>query len=280
MKRLFCALFACAAMLVGCGDDDSDFVTRPDGKDSSSSVKPNSSNSTSKSSGSTEVSEAPVKPCKTEKKDNCVYGKVTDKRDGQVYKTVVIGDQVWMAQNMNLKTEESSCYYDSDENCSMDGRFYTWADAMDRKGEWSDDGKGCSNMFTCSARYPIRGICPEGWHLPSREEFKILIESLGGMDGAGDSLKSTSGWEEYDGFYKRSGNGSDAYGFGALPVGYLSYDNPVSEGFYVNYWSATECGDECAHHLSLSYFSGVASVGDGYGRTKSSDSFPVRCVKD
>ena len=278
MKRFFCALLTCAAMLVGCVDDDSDFATRPDGSDSSSSVKPNSSAATPKSSGSSDVSEAPVKPCKTEKKDNCKYGKVTDKRDGQTYKTVVIGDQTWMAQNMNLETEESFCYNDSDETCSPDGRFYTWADAMDGKGRWSDDGKGCGENSTCSARYPIRGICPEGWHLPSKEEFKILVESLGGIDGAGDSLKSTSGWEEYDGFYKRSGNGTDAYGFGALPLGYVLFGNLTLTGFYVNYWSATECGKDCVYQLALYYYSGSASVENAY--SKQGYAFPVRCVKD
>ena len=102
--------------------------------------------------------------CKTEKKDNCEYGSLTDDRDGQTYKTVKIGEQIWMAENLNYEELNSYCYNDSAEYCAKYGRLYTWAAAMDSAGEWSNNGRACGlNMMTCSPKYPVRGICPEGW---------------------------------------------------------------------------------------------------------------------
>ena len=95
---------------------------------------------------------------------------MTDERDGQTYKTVTIGTQTWMAENLNLETDYSYCYNDSAEYCGKYGRLYTWAAAMDSVGTWSTNGKGCGYGNVCSATYPVRGVCPEGWHLPSHED--------------------------------------------------------------------------------------------------------------
>ncbi|WP_407448813.1 FISUMP domain-containing protein [Fibrobacter sp.] len=120
------------------------------------------------------------------------YGEFTDERDGQVYKTVKIGDQVWMAQNLNyayidvpynfsynnnvyISDSTSWCYLNGPANCAKYGRLYTWAAAMDSVGEWSTNGKGCGYGKTCSPTYPVRGICPKGWHLPSNDEWKALF---------------------------------------------------------------------------------------------------------
>ena len=71
-----------------------------------------------------------------------------DSRDGKVYKTVKIGTQTWMAQNLNYTMVNSSCYNDSNVNCKTYGRLYTWAAA--------------------------KTACPKGWHLPSDTEWSIL----------------------------------------------------------------------------------------------------------
>ena len=175
---------------------------------SSSSKKIESSSSVKLSSGSVAV----AKTCKTSKKDECVYGSLTDSRDKQTYKTVKIGDQVWMAENLNYEADDSYCYDDKASNCAQNGRLYTRKTAIE--------------------------VCPEGWNLPTKEDFEILIAAAGGDSLAFEKLRSTSGWS-YD------KNGSDDYGFSALPSGerhvYLT-----EKGVYSGYndktlfWSSTE----------------------------------------
>ncbi|WP_407440977.1 fibrobacter succinogenes major paralogous domain-containing protein [Fibrobacter sp.] len=156
------------------------------------------------------------------------YGYITDDRDGQIYKTVKIGDQVWMAENLNYDPNYlpkgakdsiilSWCYNDSAEYCEKYARLYTWAAAMDSVAAFSNDGKGCGYEAECEPEGNVRGICPEGWHLPSYDEWDALRTAVGGSEVAGKMLKSSSGWNDDDG---SSGNGSDAYGFSALPAGY------------------------------------------------------------
>ena len=247
-------------LLVACGDDDSDFATRPS-EGSSSSVTPQSSDS------ETSVS----------------TGTMTDSRDGQTYKTVTIGTQTWMAQNLNYAytdvtykqgnyTSDSTswCYNDDANNCSKYGRLYTWAAAMDSVGTWSTNGKGCGYGTTCSPTYPVRGICPEGWHLPTKAEFETLFTAVGGQLTAGKVLKSTSGWNS-------GGNGSDAFAFSALPAGYRSYIGICNyEGDYANFWSSTEDGSNGAYGMGLYYNDDVAYLIGNYKYYGHS----VRCLKD
>ena len=113
------------------------------------------------------------------------YGTLTDERDGKTYKTVTIGKQTWMAENLNYKTRYSFCYNNKAEYCDKYGRLYTWDFAME--------------------------ACPAGWGLPSLEEFQVLVATIGGLSTAGKVLKSTEGWKD-------GGNGTDDYGFSALPA--------------------------------------------------------------
>ena len=170
-------------------------------------------------------------------------GSLIDSRDGKSYKTVIIGTQTWMAENLNYVTSGSSCYNGIGSNCTEYGRLYSWAAAMDSAGTWSTNGKGCGYYSsTCSPTYPVRGVCPEGWHLPTKTEWETLLDAVGGKEVTGKVLKSTSGWNEYNG---ESGNGIDAFGFSALPAGIWS-KNPAG-GSYVyldmfdatHFWSST-----------------------------------------
>ena len=118
------------------------------------------------------------KICKQNGEDNCEYGTLTDNRDGKVYKTVKIGYSWWMAENLNYAYLQSTdsldsssfCYKDSAEYCEKYGRLYLWSAAMDSVGMYSANGKGCGSGAGCTPTFPVRGVCPEGWHIPNSSE--------------------------------------------------------------------------------------------------------------
>ena len=116
---LYFALFG-AAVFTACGDDSSNPVIN---EGTSSSFVFNRSSSSA-------VSSVPD-------------GSFVDSRDGQVYKMVTIGNQVWMAQNLNFESPDSYCYEDKKDNCTKYGRLYKWSAAMDSAGLYSENGKGC-----------------------------------------------------------------------------------------------------------------------------------------
>ncbi len=259
MKLLsfFCAFWS-LVFFVACSDDDSDFVSRPDAKESSS-------NTTAKSSSS--VTRSAVDP------STVVVGEMTDSRDGQTYKTVKIGDQTWMAENLNFKVDSSFCYDNVDSNCIKYGRLYVWSVVMDSVGKWSTDGKGCGLEKPCSPTYPVRGICPEDWHLPSNDEWNTLFSSVGGAGIAGKKLKSDVGWDDY---LERNGNGTDDYSFTVLPAGIRgSLGGYGEENSKVYFWSSTE------DHLRA-YEVMLCNSGDTvllYSLFKYNGHY-VRCLKD
>ena len=241
------------------------------------------------SSGKTSSSSAVIRSSSSIKVE-VKTGSITDSRDGQTYKTVIIGTQTWMAQNLNYAytgvpfngngfTSDSSswCYENKSSNCSKYGRLYTWAVAMDSAGTWSANGKGCGYGKTCSPTYPVRGVCPTGWHLPTQTEWNTLFAAVGGVSIAGKKLKSTSGWNDYNG---KNGNGTDDYSFSALPVGGRDRDDGhyFSEGSNLRFWSSSELDSDCALGIILAYAFDDA-LSDGFWLFKNSG-YSVRCVKD
>ena len=197
-------------------------------------------------------------------------GNLTDSRDGLMYKTVTIGSQTWMAQNLNYKTENSNCYKSSAEYCEKYGRLYLWSAAMDSLGLWSTNGKGCGDLTRCSPTDPVRGVCPEGWHLPSKTEWETLFAEVGGESTASKVLKSTSGWND-------DGNGTDDFGFSALPAGYRFVRGDYDlEGFKAKFWSSTEKDNNRAILVSLDSDNDNASLNGNYKFFGLS----VRCLKD
>lgn len=198
-----------------------------------------------------------------------------DKRDGHVYKTETIGNQIWMAENLkydyNEETAKSYCYDDDENNCAKYGRLYTWAAAMDSAGAYSDAGKGCGlkDVEFCKASGVVRGVCPANWHLPSADEWKILLETVDGKNTAGKVLKSSTGWER--------GESTDSFGFSALPGGYKSYGGKFfDEGFFAIFWSSSEHGYDDADVLILRGEVDFASLNN----YKKSFSHSIRCIKD
>lgn len=180
-------------------------------------------------------------------------GTMKDSRDGKTYKTVKIGNQEWMAENLNYQTGESKCYDNKPENCDKYGRLYVWRDAVT--------------------------ACPEGWHLPNKQELEDLKitagQKAGDIDMAGTVLKSSTGWKVNSG---KSGNGTDGLGFGALPAGsyFSDLDDFHDEGNYALFWSSTEYSSNDAYYLVLDCSYEGAGV---YDYDKSSG-FSVRCVKN
>ncbi len=196
-----------------------------------------------------------------------VTGTLTDSRDGQAYRTVKIGDQVWMAENLNYETLNSYCYDDDPANCAKYGRLYTWAAAVGK------DEDECGYGYECGlGSGDIRGACPKGWHLPSTDEWNALFTAVGGYSTAGSKLKSQTGWTVYSGI-----TNEDAFGFSALPAGGRldtgSYD---LEGSYAGFWSSSEGSSNYASCMYLYSEIGSARLGNdskNYG-------FSVRCLKD
>jgi len=141
------------------------------------------------------VSQPPVSNTKPLESAGNVSGNIlTDSRDGEKYKTVRIGKQTWMAENLNYNATGSKCYDNKPVNCDKYGRLYNWSAAQ--------------------------SACPVGWHLPSDSEWTRLTDFVG--SSAGKKLKSTRDWN-------KNGNGTDEYGFSALPGG-----NGNSNGYFDN----------------------------------------------
>ena len=219
-------------------------------KNSSSSGQNEASSSSLKSESSSSVGDL---LSSSSKGSELAEGFLTDSRDGQTYKTVTIGTQTWMADNLNYETENSYCYDDDPSNCSKYGRLYTWGAA--------------------------KTACPSGWHLPTSAEFETLFTAVGGSSTSGTKLKSTSAWNN-------SGNGTDVFGFSALPAGGRDgYEDYYYEGYYADFWSSTEDGSDdayledgsdSAYFMRLYYSYDYADLNSSY----KSNGFSVRCVKD
>ena len=189
-----------------------------------------------------------------------------------IYAVTLIGKQLWMAQNLHdnyvVKSKEYGIYYERGV------LYYTWAAAMDSAGIYTNNGKGCGYEGRSYCGGTIRGICPEGWHLPSIDEWNTLFANVkGGQLEAGFHLKSQTEWEN-------NGNGDDLYAFSARPLGHIAH--PMFSSFYglhengssAYFWTSTGGYDEAtAVHLDTGdkALVNAEDVRDG---------FSVRCIKD
>jgi uncharacterized protein (TIGR02145 family) len=179
------------------------------------------------------------------------YGSMTDK-GGQTYKTVVIGTQTWMAENLNYDADGSRCYKNEETNCTIYGRLYNWTTATNN-------------------------ICPSGWHLPSDVEWGTLMQYIdpgckieGDCPMAGKLLKATSRWDN-------NGNGTDVYGFAALPSG-SSWGNTFDLlGKEATWWTSTESSSSEAYRRRIDYDKDK-TFRNSYG--KSVNYYNVRCLKN
>jgi len=220
-------------------------------------------------------------------------GTLTDDRDGNTYKTVEIGEQVWMAENLkylpSINRIPDHSYTDPlyyvfnfvgteineaivHKNYLTYGVLYNWSALM--------NGEQSSNNIPSG----VQGVCPAGWHVPSNVEWVELITHLGGTDVAGGKLKE-------DGFLHwrmPNAGATNETGFTALPGGglYAYTGDPVVEepGFwhregYGTYWTSTERNEKIAsaHHMNAGE-AGIYHL-DNFPNSKG-DGFSVRCIQD
>jgi uncharacterized protein (TIGR02145 family) len=168
-----------------------------------------------------------------------------------------------MAQNLNYAVGSSWCYNDDADSCAKYGRLYQWAAAMNVSASY--------NSVTLGDSVNHQGACPVDWHVPTSGEWDTLATAVGGSGTAGTKLKSTSGWYN-------SGNGTDSYGFSALPAGYHYINSDFySAGSYAYFWSATELGADNAYIRYLHFSNAYMDANNYYNKNYA---FSVRCVQD
>jgi uncharacterized protein (TIGR02145 family) len=183
------------------------------------------------------------------------YSSFTDPRDGRTYRTVKIGEQVWMAENLAFAYAGSKCYDNDLNNADKYGLLYNWETAIK--------------------------ACPPGWHLPSDAEWDELLRFIDGNTGsespyesdtAGKHLKAKSGWKPYEDV-----ENLDTYGFSALPGGGRSTDGTFTNvGSYGLWWSATQSDSSNAYYRLMP--ATTSTVGrNSYAKAYS---YSVRCVQD
>ena len=162
--------------------------------------------------------------------DSTAFGKFTDERDGQSYRTIKIGEKTWFADNLNYKTDSSFCYNDSLSNCKSYGRLYNFSAAQK--------------------------ACPSGWHLPDLDEWLSLPDTT-------DKIRSLKDF---------AWNGSNEYGFSALPGGYSDGKSYYGAGDLSEWWTSSDIS------ASEGFAFGVASGHRAAGEFYFSYRFSVRCV--
>jgi len=196
-----------------------------------------------KSSSSAEILEEIPVEGSSDEVEFVSSNRFTDVRDGQTYKFVTIGKQVWMAENLNYSVDGSSwCAGDKSDNCKSHGSLYNWKTALT--------------------------VCPAGWHLPSNEEYETLwayVDANNGDESVETSLKATAGWDE---------PGSDRFGFAALPAGFY-WSGANDFGADAGFWSSGEDNYNQGYDWRLYHGSNYDQLG-----MPKEVGFAVRCVYD
>ena len=200
-----------------------------------------------------------------------LYAQTLNDINGNVYKTIVIGKQTWMAENLKttkyndgtaiplvsdynkwsrLSTPAYCCYENNSSNKAVFGALYNWY---------------CVNTGK---------LCPSGWHVPTNDEWTTLTSYLGGDSVAGGKLKDTC--TTY--WIKPNTAATNESGFAALPGGYR-YSKGIfaSMGISGYWWSSTESRTNTAWYRPLHYNSGKIDI--YWGHLKQ-DGFSIRCMKD
>jgi len=195
------------------------------------------------SSSSAEPSSSSIEPSSSSNSDesSSSVGGSTCNAD---FRIVEIGTQVWMAENLNCDVENSRCYNNLESNCDIYGRLYDWVTAMT--------------------------VCPDGWHIPSRADWEVMTAYIGGAGNEARKLKATNGWIN-------NSNGTDQYGFSALPGGVGGANGSFeAAGHYSSWWSADEHNSDRAYSRVM-YYNYTNAYWEDFGKSSLRS---VRCVKN
>jgi uncharacterized protein (TIGR02145 family) len=169
-----------------------------------------------------------------------IVGKTKDVRDGKEYEIAQIDEQIWLAENLNFQEplNKGVCYGENPSNCNVYGMLYDWATAMGLPASCNK-----TDEDPCTPSAPLWGaICPPDFYMPQNEDWDKLVKYAGGDSVAGNRLKSASGWSF-------NGNGTDSYGFNALPGGYYyeymhefdeGPDNKENKSSRAMWWASTQ----------------------------------------
>jgi uncharacterized protein (TIGR02145 family) len=221
------------------------------------------------------------------------YGYLNDPRDGRIYRTVLLGDQTWMAQNLDFAVDSSWWYVgypltsatdsnpDPRNHGASHGRLYTWSAALGLATRC--DTSYCNTPDSCRSKTCPAGVftrrqgaCPAGWHIPREAEWRKLTDTLLDTATSGGKLKSVYGWSDY---YFASGAGTDNFGFRAQPGGYYGRQSGhpfVEMGRDGRWWTSTEDGYWNAKYEYL-HCSTTASKIQSFSKVAG---VSIRCVKD
>lgn len=198
------------------------------------------------------------------------FDTLIDARDGQKYRTITIGSQTWMAQNLNYRKSNTSsdtvgvCMNSNNDSCTKYGRLYTWNEAT------------ANAISTSAVPSNVQGACPSGWFLPSDGDFKLLESFIGissveinsyGLRGTnqGNLLRSNGGWD--------NSQGADTYGFRALKSGAIF--EGTWDPSHCELWTGTE--ESASHAFKRAIFSTTDKI--GYGYNYKTDRMAIRCIK-
>lgn len=166
-----------------------------------------------------------------------------DERDGNVYRYVKIGYQVWMAENLRYESAGSHCYNDDESECEKYGRLY----------EYSED------------------LCPAGWHIPTQAEWAVLFEAVGGIAVAGKALRAVGAWNVEN--YPMTADDTDAYGFSSLPSGVYIFGDHENAGFYL---SSTYITEDAVYDVGI-----LGNQDEAYeSNALMTTAISARCIKD
>ena len=196
--------------------------------------------------------------------------------DGNVYQTVQIGDQLWMAENLKVT------HYNNGDAITHIANEEHWG-SMDegQYGVYDDEPTNANiygNIYNWAVIGDIRGICPVDWHVPSDDEYTLLTDFLGGESIAGGKMKE-AGLEHWNYDSDQiSLEATNESGFTGLPAGHRNTNSGdyIYMGFYGYFWSSTENGSDLAwRRYLIHYSSGVAR--DTFGKP---NGFSIRCLRD
>ena len=207
-----------------------------------------------------------------------------DRRNGRVYSYTIIGGKTWMAENLDYKVSNSFCdssFRDDDLHCGQKGRFYPWSVAMQLSEA------ECGYEHNCSDRivYPHQGVCPKGWHIPTKDEWETLVQVMGEED--------LVYWGRSVNLYDRGKvRAEDPFGFSAIPTGTVeieyqernqSFHRKADGTIYPNgfdAWSSTETESGKSAYVCFFYadnsYEGLVQIKAPLKR----EDRTVRCVKD